>query len=283
VQPALEAAFGEQELPIRRAALRSLARLGGEPAERTLRAALAASENSLVAIALESLAERPRPELAPAVSAILTDPVRAGRHWRGLIAWYRAAPANLTPTDLGRLIAVAERAELPRPQAAELLESLASFRAPASREVNEQLARIAQVPPREVAEAAAICLARWGDRNAKRTLVKRYDDLVDRNKDDPAILAQRGRIHLRLGDGALAATDLKRAIDMAEAANHDLARSDAWVDLARAYVATARMQAASEALGKAQLDAKARAALAADPSFAALVANSRYGRILREP
>ncbi len=278
----LSAAFERESGEPKRAALVSLVRLGGPAGDRALDAALASSDNLLTRAALVELARSRRTDAAAKVAPLVRDGARAAKMWTFLADYYTAVPAALDAQVTANLVSLVEARHLDGAAAVGLLARMGRMGPSLSKELAAQLGRIERSGNPEVGEAASICLARWGDRTARRSLEKRYDDAVERERGEPAPLVARGGLYLRLGDWPAAAKDLKKALELAEAQNSPMPRRDVWIDLARAYALDGKLPLAASALEKASLTAVWRRRLLDDPDFAELVNHPRHGRVLRE-
>ncbi|MBI1381059.1 MAG: hypothetical protein GC161_08230 [Planctomycetaceae bacterium] len=277
----VENAFEQEGGAPRRAALSSLVRLASPKADDALRTALRASDQLLTRAGLQELTAGRRLDMAPEVEALLVDAPRASRHWSQIADYFAAVPAAFLPKAQTLLVGLAENKHLDTGTGVELLARVGRFASSPSKELLSQLAEIERNGHPELAEAASIAMARLGDRNARRALEKRYDEAVSRAKNEPGPLIARGRLYLRLGDGNNAVRDLKRGLELADSQNSPMPRREVWIDLARSYLIDDKFAPAAAALERAPLTAVWRQRLSDDPDFAALLAHSRYGKVLR--
>ncbi len=280
VLPTLWELFEEGPEGLRPTALVALVRVDVTSARQVVGRVLSGDgEAGLARRALEELALGSRADLADLVAAHVSgaNPRAPLAVWIG--RYYDAVPEALTPQ---RALALAEwmaSGRLPAAETRSLLEVLGRLRPALGRDLAAILARIEANSDAELSEAASICLARLGDRQARRMLERRYTERIDRAPDSFELIADRARLYLRLGDPSASARDWRRALDLTANRPVTLQR-DLWIGLARAHVLEGRLPLAATALEKAELSPLRRRQLRSDPDFAALVEHSRHGRVL---
>jgi tetratricopeptide (TPR) repeat protein len=131
----------------------------------------------------------------------------------------------------------------------------------------------------EIREAAEICLAILGDRNARRDVIKRYNDLVAQNDAWAGAYEQRAAVLLKLREYDDAARDFQRAIKVYTDMGRSSQLDALYVDLARTYARDGSVKRAYDALEKGNLPLGVLRKLKDDPDFAEIAKHSRYGRI----
>ncbi|MEX1026222.1 MAG: hypothetical protein WD226_14200 [Planctomycetota bacterium] len=192
--------------------------------------------------------------------------------------------------------------ELPQPLSSELYDGLAGVIADETQETPvrlgilgtlerlepakdkrllEALTGVSQSPDETLRKGALVCLALTGDRSAKSTLMAEYDELIAANRNWVAAWEQRADMLLRIRDYREAAKDYQVAIDLDESSRRGVP-PERRVQQARALAGDGKLKAAHDALQEAGLNRSKRAKLATEPIFAALVAHSRYGKLLRD-
>lgn len=298
VGPLLARLFaGEDDL--RAPALRALCRLGGPDSERTLKEVLALADSispenntnrQLIAEALAALAETAR--LGLPVTEGQLDFLRTVAESRaarelilGLIEFSQALPPeSFTAADTERFIDLACDRFVSRDDRIRLLDALPLFGLPFERGMDKLFDPILEESNPTLVEAGLICLARFGDKGAKKDLMKPYKDAVADKRDEPAPYEARGAILTRLGEYAEAMLDFKRAIKLySDQKKSPYAANAAYTGWARALCLDGDVRGAASALNDSSLSTVQLRALAKDPDFAALVADEKYNGVLRLP
>jgi tetratricopeptide (TPR) repeat protein len=281
---ALTRAFrGEETALLRAGALEGLARQGGSANLDVVAEALRSGDEALEALALDAFAGARAAGQADAVRAYLLEhPDAAAARLGGLVAYWSAVPEALDrDTQRAALALVSSGAPL-RSDLLLFLDALPDIRDARPDDVRDPLEPLVKGSDRELREEALMCLARLGDRKARRELLRARDEVLNENKGWYKAWRERGDVLLRIGDADRAARDYRKALElMGDARERDEARREILVELARCHVLEGRLRQASEELERAELPAAAREALAADPDFAPLVEHARHGRVLR--
>lgn len=287
----------ETEPDQRASALRSLCRLGGPDAEAVLEELLASAsslsettdaDRDLVAEALAALAETLRrgravtPGQLDFLRSVLAS--RAGRDLiEPLIEFAGALPAgSLTADDTRRFIALASDRMVSRADRIRLLDALPDLDLVFERGMDKAFDTLLDESNPKLVEAALVCLARFGDKGAKKQLMKPYKEQVADKRNAPAPYESRGAILTRLGDYAAAVSDFKKAIKLYEEQKKSpYASNAAYTGMARALCLSGDVRAAAKALEDSSLSTVQLRGLAKDPDFAALVADPKYAKVLR--
>ena len=287
------------EADLRAPALRALCRLGGPDSERTLTEVLTLADSispenvenrNLVAEALAALAETARlglPVTPGQLTFLRTVTVsRAARELVvGLIDFASALPADtLTAADTERFIALVTDRLVSREDRIRLLDAMPRMHLVFERGMDKRFAPLLAESNPTLVEAGLICLARFGDKGAKKDLMKPYKDAIAEKREDPGPLEARGGILVRLGEYAEAILDYKRAIKLyADQKKSPYAANAAYTGWARALCLDGDTRSAAKALSDSSLSTVQLRALAKDPDFAALVADDKNNGVLRLP
>lgn len=272
---------------LRVAALRALARLPDPAGRALLERALIEEDHANTIELLRVLADARRAELAPGVLA-LTLHKSAGGVAEGLCAYYLAQPEVCGDAEIAALCALATRAGAPQQGRIAVLDALPLLRERWTAESRASL-EAALVDDRNARADDAyqlelrLCLARTGDKAARRELLRRCDAQVAENPLWRGPLTTRAEIYERLGEYDQALRDWRSvvALQLTQTADEGESRS-ASISMARLLVRMGRLRDASQTLERAGLRAAEREALAADPVFAPLREHARYGKVLTD-
>lgn len=263
--------FGE----LRAAALGALARLGGDSNDKILEEALSDAKPEVVDATLAALAESHKASMAPRVLKILASPTEALAHADKLIAYYRATPEAVDKATLVALIHMASETTASTEQRQKVLDFLPSVADRFDSEAKKEMRVMAASPTLEVSEGALVVLVLVGDRAARKELLARYDDQIDRNKQVGASYTARADVLYKIGDYREAINDYKHAIQLS-AEDLRVPQDASYVGLARCYAMQGKINDAATTLRKAPLTNKQLAGLKKDPAFAKLVENPKY-------
>lgn len=281
VLPTLQEMYRTSEGEVRRAALTTMAHLGGPQAEAALTAALDDDEEETVEVALYALGNAHNTEIANRVLT-LAGSERGPDHVRAILSYFTDIADAVTEPHVIGLIDLAKQPTTSLADQVLLLEGLTSFEVNISTQLKRAMEPLTESGTKRVHEASLVMLARLGDRNAKRELLKPYDDWVNRNKVVPQAYTSRGNIRYKVKDYKGAVKDYKDAIKLGRN-NFDL-DSDGYVMVARCYACQGRFKDAEEALEDAPEMSLGRLhALAKDPDFAEMVVHSKYRRAFHLP
>lgn len=295
--PILLAAYAN-DAPNRPTALRSICLQGGVEAEALLTELLEGAARigkakdepvALLTAALETMAAR----------GAAGVPVEAGQvlflkrliHSPSLENLARPAlqltphvpEGELTESETLAFATLAARSTLPRDLRTDVLDALPTSGLPFSDELEDKFEDLVEGTSPLMAEAALICLARYGDKKAKTRLLKPYRDDVNKDRNDPAALQARGTILMRLGDYHDATVDLKRAIKIivSDKDRSPFLANSATITLARTYCLMGELKDAYKTLKESVLATNELRKLADDPDFAPLVADEKYKPVFR--
>jgi len=278
----------EQAVPeLRLAALRALARLPDPAGRALLERALIEESSAHTLELLAVLADARRADLAPAVLALARHK-SAGAVAEGLCTYYLAQPELCGDAELAALSALATRDGAPQRGRIAVLDALPRLRERWTAELRAPL-EAALVEDRDARSDGALqlelrlCLARTGDKSARRELLRRCDAQIAENPLWRGPLQTRAEVYERLGEYDEALRDWRSvvAMQLAQATDEHEARQ-ASISMARVQVRMGRLRDASTTLERAGLRATERHALAADPVFAPLREHPRYGKVLAD-
>jgi len=282
---------------LRLPALRSLCQLGGPDAEAVLAEVLASADSlsqetkkdrELITEAVAALADTIRKVQAvtPGQLAFLRTVIesRAARDLIvPLIDFASALPQNtFSPEDTERFIKLASDRLVSKDDRIRLLNAIPDLGLVFERGMDKQFEEVLDETNPKLVEAALVCLARFGDKGAKKDLMKPYKEQVADKRNDPVGYEARGGILTRLHEYDAAVIDYKKAIKLyADKKKSPYASNAAYTGMARALCLAGDIRAASKALDDSSLSTVQLRNLAKDPDFAALVADEKYNRVLR--
>lgn len=297
VVPILLAAY-ENDAENRAIALRSLCLQGGPEAEVLLETLLEGASSvgekknepvALLRAALDTMADRGRAGIALNVDQVqflqrLIHSQALANLAESALPLCAFAPEDaLTEAETLAFADLAARSTYPRDKRIAILESLPASGLPYTDGLADELASMIAGTSPMMAEAALLCLAKFGDKKAQSQLLKPYRDDVNKDRNNPAALEARGTILMRLGDYHDATLDLKKAIKIIE---NDKDRSPflangAYTTLARTYCRMGEYKDAYKALKDSSLATNQLRKLADDPDFAPLVADPKFKPVFR--
>lgn len=292
VGPQIARIFRE-EPAFKPAALRALCFLGGPDAAQVLDSVLADADTMgkqkevsqlLIAEALNALAESitsgsPATPSQIAFLRSICNSRAGGDLLPQVVKYIKALPAgSLDENDTRKLIAMAADRMNPLTKRILLLDNLPNLGVPYKRGMDEGFNKIINAGNPGLVEAGLICLARFGDKSAKKQLLKPYKEKIAERRNDPAPYEARGTVLVRLGDYGAAIVDFKKTIKLnnADKRRSPYASNAAYIGMARAHCLDGDLRAASKDLRDSALSTVQLRNLATDPDFAALLADPRY-------
>lgn len=285
--PAASQAVPRPAPELRLAALSALGRLPDPAGRALLERALIEEDRAHTLELLAVLADARRADLAPGVLALALHK-SGGTVAEGLCTYYLAQPELCGDAEIAALCALATRAGAPQRGRIAVLDALPRLR---ERWTNEMRAPLetALVDDRNARNDDAIqlelrlCLARTGDKGARRELLRRCDAQIAENPLWRGPLQTRAEVYERLGEYDEALRDWRAviALQLAQTTDESEARS-ASISMARVQVRMGRLREASQTLERAGLRTAEREALAADPVFAPLREHPRFGKVLTD-
>ena len=262
------------------AALASLARLGGAPAEERLAEALADEQEPVRTAALEALARERIEGFGTRLLDLLAPGSGTTEHWPQVLDYFAVFPDDFDTAAARRVLSLVPRRAVSTEHAIALLDRVGDLPLD-RRDLEDELTELKNLEDNLVSEAGLILATRLGDKSARRVLEERYDFWVERARErefQPYV--NRAQLFLRLREYDAAVRDYREALDVADDRPVSV-RRPLFIGLARAYAREERLDRASKALEEAQLPEQLRDQLAGDPVFAELLAHPRHGEVLR--
>ena len=217
------------------------------------------------------------PEARSAMRDFIASPNHVVNHLDRVLAYYTAHPADLGDDEATRMVGAVRVRDDASAAISRVLDFLGSAFEGAKPEWMDELEAVASTRIGDVRIDCLVCLARVGDRGARRRLVEDADERVDEHPRSSSSWAARGKLYRRLGDYSDALRDYKKAYELAQLVAQ---RQPLGIELARLYALTKKPRQASEVLEELGLSDVQRRDLRADPDFANLVEHDRYGRVL---
>lgn len=280
-EPALARAASDALPAVRAAALAALAELGGAAARERVKNGLADPDPEVLRAVLAALAALPDTSTAPAVAALLAEP-RARGAAAAALAYYAAHRELASPLVCQRLLALAAHVDVAMDARLAILEAAPGFRPPWDSSLRKALEAALEAGDEKLRFEGLVCLARLGDKAARKELKREQDEYVGRNGGWAQAWAARARLLLRLEEFDLAQRDFKKALELYGKGGRNLGEErECRIGLARAYALDKRLKEAGATLEQAGLTPDELRKLAQDPDFAELAANTRWGKILQ--
>jgi HEAT repeat protein len=276
----LRAAAADKAPQIRAAAYSALAGLAGDAAAQCVQAGLNDPAPEVLGAVLTALSAAQDTAQAPAIVALLLEPRVRGCAAQAL-AYFRSHPQLASPLVCQRLLALAGFAEVSLAERQALLAAVPSFQPPWDAALRKALDSVLSGPDPQLRTDALVCLARLGDKSARKELRREQDEYVTRNSSWPQAWASRARLLLRIEEYDAAQRDFKRALELYQEASRNLGEErECQVGLARAYALDKRLKDAAATLEKAGLTPDELRKLGQDPDFAELAAHPKWGKLL---
>jgi len=257
-------------------ALRSLARLGGAEHETVLVEALAETDPDVLRAVLTALTGVRSVAGRERVRTLMGAPQLAVPLVKEITAYLRAIAPSLAPEDFEALARLAAHESVAEKDGLLILDTIADLQPQLDAKLHKLFEPL--LANQFLRTDAQLCLARLGDRNERRDLIKRFDELVARNEDWAGGYEQRGGVLLKLGEYGEAARDYARAVKLYQTQGREIEDS-IYIELARAYVLDQNLKKAHEALTEGGLASGALKQLKTDPDFQTLAESGKYGRI----
>lgn len=273
-RPQLLALFESDTGRLRASLLTTLVRMGGTGSEAVFARVLSDPDVSLRRLGLGALVEAQSSAAEAQVRALMARPGEAVSHIDQLLAYYTAMPEQVDAEVLGlwvRLVLRTSKSE----DRMRILDALPGLGAGTGSALRRELEPLTDSGDPAVVEAARIALARLGDRNARREVLRTYDEFVDKNERFPGAYTRRAEVHMRLHDWDDAIKDYETALRHGR--NDGDRLDDAYLGLARACARKGKLKDAAEWLRKAPIQMSELRALADDPDFREL-RESRFAK-----
>ncbi len=276
VVPLLSEIYAADQGPGRSEVLAVLAELGGADADRLIESALRDPQPEVVSTALEALARAANQRLAGAVLDFTRSP-SAPTHVDELLAYYTAVPGALGPEHVIAMVQLSRHVALAEKTKSRLLEALARFPIELDGDLAKAIGPIAEGGTRDVREAALVLLSVLGDRNARKTLLKPFEDVVKKSPKWSQAYVQLAEVLVRIHDHKDAIREYKTALKLQS--EEDRVDPYAFIGLARCHAVLGDLKEAADCLEGAPLSLKTLHDLAKEPDFLALAAHPKYGKV----
>jgi len=254
--------------------LTALVTLGGPELGEVLRQTLSSDDDDLVATSLQALVRsEARSALPWVVEFVRSD--GSSPHLNILVDYFLLFE-EVDEEHGAALLEIATRNDvnlLTRIRAVERMRKVAFDDRGEVRDVAKKLERSASSDMRE---AIQVLLAYKGDNGAERDLLRRLDERID---DDPTMSSgytARAEIYYKIGEYRKALKDYKEALELQARRVND---RDTFIGVARCYALLGQFKSAADYLSKAPLTRSSLNALARDPDFAEMAADSRYSAV----
>jgi tetratricopeptide (TPR) repeat protein len=253
-------------------ALVALASLGGSETTALFESALSDEDPDIVALALRSLGRSGNASAAPQVLGVLRGPL-AAQHIDGLLAYYEAVPQAMTETVSLAFVSLLGGQKLKTSSRVRILDALREMTVDASNSFKKELVALTLSGSRQVSDAALTLLAAIGDKNARRTLLKPYNDQVDKNKTWQDAFLQRGDVLYKIRDYRDAIEDYKDAIRIG---SRNAGAPAPYIGIARCYARLGRFKDAAKYLDDAAVSFVTLRELADHPDFREMRAHKKW-------
>lgn len=265
--------------PVRLAALRALARVGGSAAATILSDTLRNGDLTAAEGALDALIEVRLASAAPDVVALLPTARGAALASR-IAAYFTAVPSAIaSEASVEAVVRLCALDSVSREAKLALLEVLRrGDHKPPSDAKRELLTLRSSLDP-GVRVATLVYLARQKDRSAKKELIDPWDAQVRDSRGAASAFEGRANVYYLIGDHNAAVGDWRAAI-RAHEARPTLRTSAPTIGLARSLALLGKYKDAYELLDNAPISIAELHVLAADPDFAGMRA-TKYAEVFR--
>ena len=279
VGPVLRDAFANAGKNQRGELISAIANLGGEENFAYIGEILIDKDPAVVKAALGALTDSRCVAAAPRILALVRDTVNAAGYVPEIVAYYRACPEAVDTEHVGDLVRFAQGLRSNSALAAEVLQLVGEHEHAWNHDVKKDLKQLAESSSDTIKDAALICLARAGDRGAKRDLLEGYDQQIEKNDRIASNWQRRGEVKYLIGDYKGALKDFQQARKTSE--EYLRTESDIYVGMARCHAQLGKPRDAAAMLEAGGLSVAQLHLLAKDPVFAELVADSRLRKVFR--
>ena len=256
----------------------SLLQLDGEAHLSSMAVALEKGTSKRVGWAVAALVEHQPVGTVQALSEFLNRTGAAVTNIESLLDFYLENPDSLGSEEAERIIGFLSHAVPPTHEDQLILDTLPDLKRSARGSWLSFLRDEEKQSTGKMLELIRICLARCGERTARRNVLRESEGWVDRSKNSPEPYMERGRILLALQDYNRAASDFERAYELYKFPSKR--RWEAGINQARALVLGNHLRQAATALEDLNLTAVLKRRVVEDPDFEALLEHPSYGRVL---
>lgn len=274
VGPEVERVFRTSEGPLKTHALRALIALGGEGLTAILTEILGGTDDTMIGLAIDGLADQKCASAVEQVRRILAQSQVAARHALALLRYFRTVPEVRQAQDITQFVRLAQSATIPLDIRVGIVESLLSLEPALNGELRKNMEPIVGSADRRLREAGLVLLANLGDKNARRDLIKEYDELVEKNERWFDAYVRRADMYAKIGDDDEAIKDYKQALAVGR---DESLPTELYEKLSLAYTRKGKFKDAAELLNRAPISAARLKELSEDARYAPL-RNSKYGK-----
>jgi tetratricopeptide (TPR) repeat protein len=275
VAPEVEKLFRAGEGSVKTAALKTLIAFGGDSLAALLAEILGGGDDQLVGLAIDGLADQKAAGSVEAIRKVLAQPQTAARHTDALLHYFRVLPDLVEPADVAAFVRMAQSAATPLEIRVTIVEGLYDLGPALNAEFKRSLEPVVDSADRRLREAGLVLLAKLGDKNARRDVIKEYDDLVEKNDRWADAYVRRADMYVKILDDDEAIKDYRQALSVGR--DDAGLQPETYVKLARCYVRRNKLKDAADVLDRAPISSARLRELADDPEFAPL-RKSKYGK-----
>lgn len=273
-QPSLLALFDADPGPLRAAVLRTLVRMGGEGCGPIFARVLESEDAELRRLGLDALIESKSGAARAQVQALLGRPAFAIEHVDRLLVYYQSQPDQVDAQVLGLWIALVTRTSKTEQRLA-ILAALPDLSGTSASALRRELEPLTRGGTPDVVEGARIALARLGDRNARREVLRPHDEFIEKNDRWSQAYTRRALVLMRMHEWDEAIKDFNTALRFSR--DDGQADEEIYLGMARAHARRGKLKDAAEWLRQAPIPMSELRKLADDPDFREL-RESRFGK-----
>lgn len=265
VAPAVRDLYQSSSGPIQRSALVTLSLLGGEEAREMVDAALNDDDIALATVAIDALASTKNRGAAERILG-LAGSDRGAALISPLLRYFSAVPDALESDEaVATMITLALDRQLLTGQRISIFDHLRlREELDISRDSRKELEPTTNSVRQDVADACLSMLARHGDNRARKKLLSKYDDKVERQIDFSDVYASRAEILEHIGEWSNAISDFKKAIRFARRGERN---ADVYRGIARCLAQSKKYKDAAKYLSESPLSFRDLRDLARDAAF----------------
>ena len=279
VSPPIVEIYNSHTGIVQLAALQAIAQIGGDQNDGVLRTALLGVDDDLRQAALDAIVKAGAPQFAQQVLILATNLEKSKDYVNKILAYYRACPDVVDKHHVAAMIEIAADARVDTIQRQATLELLPLWERQIDGKHKRRVKELTKSGRRSISTAALIFLATLGDSNARRDLMRQYDEAVERDEDNSRPYVDRATALYKIGEYSHSFRDCKQAIKLSR--NGPQQVPDAFILAAKCNAQLGKLKLASEYLDDAPISIAALQALASDPVFAELRESGRYGGVFR--
>ncbi len=279
VGPVLREEFTDASKRRRDELISAIANLGGEENFAFIGEILSSNDPDVITSALVALTESRCVAAGPRILGLINETVTAAAHVPEIVAYYRACPEVVDEEHVGDLVRFSKGLRSNTVMSALVLKLVGEHEDHWNSKIKKDLRELSEASSRTLAEAALMCLARAGDRGAKRKLLERYDELVERNERIASNWQRRAEVKFQIGEYKGALKDFQQARRTSE--EYLRTDPDIYIGMARCFMKLKKPKDAVEMLYAGGLSIAQLHLLAKDPDFMELLEDSKLRKVFR--